>query len=138
MQRHMLQIQDLPLEMCLAVGSNTSVARVAELANRAGARYVMVRNSDGDVRGVQLTSVASWMASQSPTVTVDEMPVVQGMTVEPGTAVLDALSMLATSSAPILLVSGGKFESCQVVQRNMVEMTAGVEGFGPRRAEMLS
>lgn len=134
----MLQIQDLPLETCLAVGSNTSVARVVELANRAGARYVMVREASGDVRGVQLASVASWMASQSPTVTVDEMPVVQGMTVEPGTPVLDALTMLATSSAPILLVRGGAYDGCQVVQRNMVEMTAGVEGFGPPRGDLLS
>lgn len=134
----MLQIQDLPLESCLAVGCNTSVARVVELANRAGARYVMVRDAAGDVRGVQLTSVATWMASQSPTVTADELPVVQGVTVEPGTPVLDALTMLATSPSPILLVSGGTYDGCQVVQRNLVEMTAGVEGFGPRRVELLS
>ncbi len=134
----MLQIQDLPLETCLAVGSTTSVARVVELANKAGARYVMVREPTGDVRGVQLTSVASWMASQSPTVTADELPVVQGMQVERGTAVLDALTMLAHSSAPILLVRGGQLESCQVVQRNMVEMTAGVEAHGALRTELLS
>ena len=54
-----LQIQDLPLESCVAVGCNTSVARAAEMATKDGARYVMVHEATGDVRGVQLTSVAS-------------------------------------------------------------------------------
>ncbi len=135
----MLQIRDLPLENCVAVGSNTSVARVAELAARAGARYVLVREATGDVRGVQLTSVANWMAAHSPLVTADELPVVPGVQVEPSTAVLDALTMLAHSTAPLLLVRGSSSSgSCLVVQRNLLEMTAGVEAAGVGRSELLS
>ena len=136
--RMTLQIQDLPLESCVAVGCNTSVARAAELATRAGARYVMVREATGDVRGVQLTSVASYMASQSPLVTADELPVVPGVQVEPGMAVLDALTMLAHSTAPIVFVRGTELEGCQVVQRNLLEMTAGVAAYGGLRPELLS
>ena len=50
-----MQMRDLPLEQCLAVRSTTSLARVAELAAEAGARYVLVRELTGDVKGVQLT-----------------------------------------------------------------------------------
>lgn len=133
-----LQIQDLPLESCVAVGCNTSVARAAEMATKAGARYVMVHEATGDVRGVQLTSVASYMASHSPLVTADELPVVPSMQVEPSTAVLDALTMLAHSTAPIVFVRGTASAGCQVVQRNMLEMTAGVDAAGARRADLLS
>ncbi len=134
----MLQIRDLPLETCVTVGCNTSVSRLAELAAKAGARYVMVREVTGDVRGVQLTSVANWMASQSPLVAASELPVVPGMQVEPGMAVLDALTMLAHSTAPLVFVHDGAQGDCQVVQRNMLEMTAGVDAAGARRSGLLS
>jgi hypothetical protein len=62
----MLHVRDLPLESCLAVRTTTSLARVAELAEQAGARYVLVRDATGDVKGVQLTTVAHWMAKQAP------------------------------------------------------------------------
>jgi|GEM_PF-6457109 hypothetical protein len=134
----MLQIQDLPLESCLAVRSNTSLARVVELAAEAGARYVLVREPTGDVKGVQLTTVANWMAAQSPSVLADEIPVVEGVQVELGTSVLEALTMLAYSPASVLLVREPTLGTCRIVQRNMVEMTAGVDAAGARRTELLS
>lgn len=98
----------------------------------------MVREATGDVRGVQLTSVASYMASHSPLVTADELPVVPGVQVEPSMAVIDALTMLAHSTAPIVFVRGTELEGCQVVQRNLLEMTAGVAAYGGLRPELLS
>lgn len=134
----MLQIRDLPLEMCLAVGSTTSLANVARLAAEAGARYVLVREPSGDVKGVQLTTVASWMAKQAPLVTAEEIPVVDGLHVEPGTTVLDALSMLATSQAAVLLVREPQLDTCRIVQRNLVEMTASVHSTGEHPVTLLS
>ncbi len=134
----MLQIRDLPLEFCLAVGSNTSLARVVMLATKAGARYVLVRQPSGLVKGVQLTSVAKWMAKQSPTTTAEEIPVVPGVQVELGTSVYEALSMLAHSTAAVLMVRESRLEGCRIVQRSMVEMTAGADAAGLRRAEHLS
>lgn len=134
----MLHVRDLPLESCLAVRSTTSLARVAELAAQAGARYVLIREPTGDVKGVQLTTVANWMAKQSPTSEADEIPVVEGVTVEPGTLVMDALGMLAHSPASVLLVREPQLGTCRIVQRNLVEMTAGVDAAGARRTEHLS
>lgn len=125
-----MQMRDLPLESCLAVRTTTSLARVVELAAKAGARYVLVREATGDVRGVQLTSVASWMAQQSPTTTAEEIPLVGSVQVELGTSVLEALSMMANSTAAVLLVSEPKLGTCRIVQRNMVEMSAGVDAAG--------
>ena len=137
-QTGMLQIRDLPLESCLAVGSSTSLARVARLAAEAGARYVLVREPSGDVKGVQLTTVANWMAEQSPSVLAEEIPVVEGMHVELGTPVLEALSLLATSPASVLLVREPKQGTCRIVQRNMVEMSAAVHAAGDLSAPLLS
>lgn len=134
----MLQIRDLPLESCLAVRSTTSLARVAELAAESGARYVLIREPTGDVKGVQLSTVASWMATQAPSNTAEEIPVVEGMQVELGTAVLDALTMLAHSPATVLLVREPKLDTCRIVQRNLVEMTAGADAAGARRTLHLS
>ncbi len=134
----MLQIQDLPLESCLAVGSSTSLAHVARLAAEAGARYVLVREPSGDVKGVQLTTVANWMAEQSPMETAREIPVVEGVHVEPGTTVLEALSLLATSPASVLLVRESKLGICRIVQRNMVEMSASVHSTGEHPVTLLS
>jgi hypothetical protein len=120
------------------VRSTTSLARVAELAAQAGARYVLIREPTGDVKGVQLTTVANWMAKQSPTSEADEIPVVEGVTVEPGTLVMDALGMLAHSPASVLLVREPQLGTCRIVQRNLVEMTAGVDAAGARRTEHLS
>ena len=125
-----LQIRDLPLESCLAVRSNTSLARVVELATEAGARYVMVREPTGDVRGVQLTSVASWMAEQSPSTMAEEIPLVLSVQVELGTSVYEALSMMAHSTAAVLLVREPKLGVCRIIQRNIVEMSAGVNAAG--------
>ena len=72
-----MQMRDLPLESCCAVRTTTTLARVAELAAEAGARYVLVREVTGDVKGVQLTSVANWMAEVSPTTTAEEIPLVE-------------------------------------------------------------
>jgi hypothetical protein len=135
---HMLQIRDLPLESCLAVRSTTSLARVVELAAEAGARYVLIREPTGDVKGVQLTTVANWMAEQSPSVTAEEIPVVDGVLVELGTSVLEALTMLAYSTAAVLLVREPKLDTCRIVQRNILEMTAGVDAAGARRTMHLS
>lgn len=133
----MLQIRDLPLESCLAVGSSTSLAHVARLAEEAGARYVLVREPSGDVRGVQLTTVASWMAEQSPSVTAEEIPLVEGMHVELGTTVIEALTMLATSHASVLLVRESRLGTCRIVQRNMVEMSASVHSTGEHPVTLL-
>ncbi|MFO0594855.1 MAG: hypothetical protein U0228_06115 [Myxococcaceae bacterium] len=134
----MLHVSDLPLESCLAVRTTTSLARVAELAAESGARYVLVREATGDVKGVQLTTVASWMAKQSPATTAEEIPVVEGVHVEPGTPVLEALTMLAHSPASVLLVRGDQAGTCRIVQRNLVEMSAGLDAMGTRRAPFLS
>lgn len=131
-------IRDLPLESCLAVRSTTSLARVAELAAESGARYVLVRDSTGDVKGVQLTTVANWMAAQAPANLAEEIPVVEGVQVEPATTVMDALTMLAHSPATVLLVREPRMGTCRIVQRNLVEMTAGVDAAGARRTELLS
>lgn len=134
----MLHVRDLPLESCLAVRTTTSLARVAELAAQAGVRYVLVREPTGDVKGVQLTTVANWMAEQSPATTAEEIPVVEGVQVEPGTPVMEALTMLAHSPATVLLVREPQLGTCRIVQRNLVEMTAGVDAAGARRTELLS
>lgn len=134
----MLQIRDLPLEDCVAVKSTTSLARVAELAHASGARYVLVRETTGDVKGVQLTTVANWMAEQAPSVTAEEIPVVEGVLVELGTPVMDALSMSATSQAVVFLVREPQLGTCRVVQRSLVEMTAGVDANGARKTALLS
>lgn len=134
----MRTIRDLPLEPCLAVRATTSLGDVAAEAAQAGARYVVVRGATGDVKGVQLTTVASWMAEQAPTVTADALPVVDGMHVELTTTVLDALSMLATSPAAVLLVREPKFGTCRIVQRNVVELSASADASGPTRTGWLS
>lgn len=134
----MLHVRDLPLESCVAVRSSTSLARVTQLAEEAGARYVLVREATGDVKGVQLTSVAQWMAAQHPTTTAEEIPVVEGVHVEPGTSVMDALTMLAYSPASVLLVRRQQEGDTLIVQRSLVEMHAGVEAAGARRADFLS
>ena len=133
-----MQMRDLPLESCLAVRSTTPLARVAELAAEAGARYVLVREVSGDVRGVQLTSVASWMAEQSPTSIADEIPLVGSVQVELGTNVWEALSMMANSTAAVLLVREPQLGTCRIVQRNMVEMSAGMDAAGVVRTVHLS
>ena len=133
-----MQMRDLPLESCLAVRATTSLARVVELAVEAGARYVLVREATGDVRGVQLTSVATWMAQQSPTTTAEEIPLVGSVQVELGTPVLEALSMMANSTAAVLLVREPTLGTCRIVQRNMVEMSAGVAAAGVGRNDLLS
>ncbi len=133
-----MQMRDLPLESCLAVRSTTSLARVVELAMEAGARYVLVSETSGDVRGVQLTSVASWMAEQSPTTTAEEIPLVGSVQVELGTEVLEALGMMANSTAAVLLVREPKLGTCRIVQRNMVEMSAGVDAAGVGRNDALN
>ena len=134
----MLQIRDLPLESCLAVRSTTSLARVAELAAEAGARYVLVRDPAGGVSGVQLTAVASWMAEHSPTTTAEEIPLVEGVQVELGTSLMEALTMLTHSTAAVLMVREPELGTHRVVQRNLVEMTAGVDAFSGFRTELLS
>lgn len=134
----MLQMRDLPLETCLAVRSNTSLAKVAAMAAESGARYVLVREVTGDVMGVQLTAVASWMALQSPTTTAEEIPLVPGVQVEPGTNVMDALTMMASSTAAVLMVREPHLGTCQVVQRNLVELYAGVDSAGAATRELLS
>jgi len=133
----MLQIRDLPLESCLAVGSTTSLARVAELAAEAGAHYILVREKTGDVRGVQLTSVANWMAKQSPTTTAEEIPLVLSVQVELGTSLYDALSMMSHSTAAVMLVREPKLGTCRIIQKNMVEMSAGIEAMGSGGTENL-
>ncbi len=134
----MLQMQDLPLESCLAVVGTTSLARVVELAAQSGARYVLVREATGDVKGVQLTSVANWMATQSPSVTAEEIPLVEGVQVELGTSLLEALTLLAYSPATVLLVREPTLGTCLVVQRNLLEMTAGLEAAGRHHVELLN
>ncbi len=133
-----MQMRDLPLESCLAVRTTTSLARVVELAAEAGARYVLVRELTGDVRGVQLTSVASWMAEQSPTSSAEEIPLVGSVQVELGTSVWEALTMMANSTAAVLLVREPQLGTCRIVQRNMVEMSAGMDAAGVVRTELLS
>ncbi len=120
--------------------SSTPLARVLELAEEAGARYVLVRDPTGDVKGVQLTALVSWMAKQSPSATADEIPLVDSVLVELGTSVLEALMMMAFSTAAVLMVREPKLGTCRIVQRNIVEMTAGVDasGAGARRTELLS
>lgn len=126
-----MQMRDLPLEECLAVRTTTSLARVAQLAAEAGARYVLVREPTGDVKGVQLTSVANWMAEVSPSTTAEEIPLVGSVQVELGTSVMDALTMMANSTAAVVLVrEEGK---CRIVQRNLLEMSAGVDAAGVGR-----
>jgi len=134
----MLHVRDLPLESCLAVRTTTSLARVAELAEHVAASYVLVRDATGDVKGVQLTTVANWMAKQAPSQTAEEIPVVEGVQVEPGTSVMEALTMLAHSPASVLLVREAKEGTTRIVQRNLVEMTAGTDAAGARRTEFLS
>lgn len=129
-QAPMLQIRDLPLESCLAVRSNTSLAMVAQMAAEAGARYVLVRELTGDVKGVQLTSVANWMAEQSPSTMAEEIPLVLSVQVEMGTSVYEALTLMANSTAAVLLVREPQLGLCHIVQRNMVEMSAGVNAAG--------
>lgn len=125
-------MRDLPLEECLAVRTTTSLARVAQLAAEAGARYVLVREPTGDVKGVQLTSVANWMAEVSPSTTAEEIPLVGSVQVELGTSVMDALTMMANSTAAVVLVrEEGK---CRIVQRNLLEMSAGVDAAGVGRS----
>lgn len=126
----MLQIRDLPLESCLAVRGNTSLAKVVELAAEAGAHYVMVREPTGDIRGVQLTSVANWMALQSPSSMAEEIPLVLSVQVEAGTSLYDALSMMSHSTAAVMLVREPKLGTCRIIQKNMVEMSAGIEAMG--------
>lgn len=127
-----MQMRDLPLEECLAVRTTTSLARVAQLAAEAGARYVLVREPTGDVKGVQLTSVANWMAEVSPSTTAEEIPLVGSVQVELGTSVMDALTMMANSTAAVVLVrEEGK---CRIVQRNLLEMSAGVDAAGVGRS----
>ena len=133
-----MQMRDLPLESYLAVRSNTSLAKVAELAAEAGARYVLVRELTGDVLGVQLASVASWMAEQSPSSMAEEIPLVGSVQVELGTSVFEALSMMAHSTAAVLLVREPKLGTCRIVQKNMVEMSAGVDAAGVGGSELLS
>ncbi|MDP1824115.1 MAG: hypothetical protein Q8L48_12760 [Archangium sp.] len=118
--------------------SNTSLAKVAELAAEAGARYVLVRELTGDVLGVQLTSVASWMAEQSPSSMAEEIPLVGSVQVELGTSVFEALSMMAHSTAAVLLVREPKLGTCRIVQKSMVEMSAGVDAAGVGGSELLS
>jgi hypothetical protein len=133
----MLQIRDLPLEQCLAVRSSTSLARVAELAAEIGSRYILVRTLTGEIKGVQLTTVASWMASRSPSVTVEAMPVVGSVVeVELTNTIVEALSLIAYSTASVLLVK--EFENCLVLQRNVLQMTAGLEANGAYRPELRS
>ena len=134
----MLQISDLPLEECVSVKSSTSLANVAKLTKETGARYVLVRETTGDVKGVQLTTVATWMAEQAPSVTAEEIPVVEGMQVELGTSVMDALSMSASSAAAVFLVREPTLGTCRVIQRSMVEMSAGFAGNAKRAADLLS
>ena len=129
-QSWVMQMRDLPLEACLAVRSTTSLAKVAQLAAEAGARYVLIRELTGDVRGVQLTSVASWMAAQSPTSSAEEIPLVDSVQVELGTTVFEALSMMANSRAAVLLVREPSLGTCRIVHKNMVEMSAGVDAAG--------
>jgi predicted transcriptional regulator len=135
-----MQMRDLPLEECLAVRTTTSLARVAQLAAEAGARYVLVREPTGDVKGVQLTSVANWMAEVSPSTTAEEIPLVGSVQVELGTSVWEALTMMANSTAAVLLVREPDEGTCRIVQRNLVEMSAGVDaaGVGGRTAGYLS
>ena len=133
----MLSIRDLPLESCLAVRSTTSLQQVAQLATEAGARYVLVRGLAGGVKGVQLTSVASWMAEQSPGSSAEEIPLVGSVQVELGTSVFEALSMMANSTAAVLLVREPTLGTCKIVHRNMVEMSAGVEAAGVGRTDHL-
>lgn len=129
-----MQMRDLPLESCLAVRTTTSLARVAELAAEAGARYVLVREPTGDVKGVQLTSVANWMAEVSPSTTAEEIPLVGSVQVELGTSVWEALTMMAQSTAAVVLVRepgvAGNAGTCRIVQRNLLEMSAGVDAAG--------
>lgn len=134
----MLQIRDLPLESCLAVRSTTPLHRVVQLAAQAGTRYILVRQPSGDVKGVQLATVAKWMARHSTTATASEIPVVPSVLVELGTTVYEALTMMAHSTASVLLVRESRLGPCRIVQRNMVEMTAGAAAAGLRRAEHLS
>ena len=134
----MLSIRDLPLESCLAVRSTTTLQQVAALASEAGARYVLVRGLAGGVKGVQLTSVASWMAEQSPGSSAEEIPLVDSVQVELGTSVFEALSMMANSTAAVLLVREPTLGTCKIVHRNMVEMSAGVEAAGVGRTDHLS
>ena len=68
----MLQIRDLPLESCLAVRSTTPLHRVVQLAAQAGTRYILVRQPSGDVKGVQLATVAKWMKNIGDPVKKDE------------------------------------------------------------------
>jgi hypothetical protein len=133
-----MQMRDLPLESCLAVRSTTSLARVRELAAEAGARYVLVRELTGDVKGVQLTSVANWMAEVSPGTTAEEIPLVGSVQVELGTSVWEALTMMAHSTAAVLLVREPQFGTCRIIQRNIVEMSAGVDAAGVGRFDLLS
>lgn len=132
-------MRDLPLESCLAVRTTTLLGTVRELAAKAGARYVLVREPTGDVKGVQLTSVANWMAEVSPTTTAEEIPLVDSVQVELATNVWEALTMMAFSTAAVLLVREPQLGTCRIVQRNIVEMSAGVDAAGVgRAAERLS
>ena len=128
-----MQMRDLPLESCLAVRTTTSLARVAELAAEAGARYVLVREPTGDVKGVQLTSVANWMAEVSPSSSAEEIPLVGSVQCEPGTSVWEALTMMAQSTAAVVLVREPDESDCRIVQRNLLEMSAGVDAAGVGR-----
>lgn len=113
-----------------------SLARVAELAAQSQARYVLVREPTGDIKGVQLMTVANWMAKQSPATTAEKIPVVASLQVDLGTSVYEALSLLATSKAGVLLIREPRLDTCRIVQRNMVEMTAAANSTGARITEL--
>lgn len=127
-----MRIRDLPLEACVAVPSTAALNQVANLAARTGARYIMVHQPDGEVKGVQLTTVANWMANQAPTTTAATIPVVESVKVELGTPLLDVLTMLANTNATVLLVSEPEENRCRIVQRMLVEFTASAHQAGSR------
>jgi hypothetical protein len=128
-------MRDLPLESCLTVTSTTSLAQFAALASRSGARYVVVRAPDGGVKGVQLMTVANWMADEHPTATAEHLPVVQSVQVPVGMEVLDVLTLLADSTASVLLVPDAHHahERDLIIQRSLLEMSAGAHATVARR-----
>jgi hypothetical protein len=134
----MLEIRDLPMESCVTVQNTTSLVRVAEMAAAAGARYVLVRGEGGEAKGVQMTSVASWMAEQKPAILASEIPVIESQQVEPQTLVLEALSMMAHSRSSVLLVWDSKLGTFSVVQRSVLEMTFGTHAAKACRLDLLS
>jgi len=99
---------------------------------------VLVREPTGDVKGVQLTSVANWMAEVSPATTAEDIPLVGSVQVELGTSVWEALTMMAQSTAAVLLVREPQEGTCRIVQRNLLEMSAGVDAFVGKSSGWLS